>query len=91
MHTKVKEAIGAKKKRTRLQACIKDKDGNILFETGLIEERWKEYIQELYDDKDREEEIFTDSTEGPPILTSEVKYAMKNMKNRKAPGRDEIT
>ena len=85
MHAKVKEAIGAKKKRTRLQACIKDKDGNILFETGLIEERWKEYIQELYDDKDREEEIFTDSTEGPPILTSEVKYAMKNMKNRKPP------
>ena len=35
--------------------------------------------------------MHTDSTEGPAILVSEVKYAMKNMKNRKAPGRDEIT
>ena len=91
MHAKVKEAIGAKKQRTKLQECIKDKDGNILFETSLIEERWKEYIQDLYDDKDRPEEMHTDSTEGPAILVSEVKYAMKNMKNRKAPGRDEIT
>ena len=90
MHAKVKEAIGAKKKKTRLQACIKDKEGKILFETNLIEDRWKEYISELYDDKDRKD-IVIENTDGPPILISEVKYAMKNMKNNKAPGRDEIT
>ena len=90
MHAKVKEAIGAKKKKSRLQECIKDKDGNILFETNLIEERWTEYIKDLYDDENRKD-VMIESTEGPLILESEVKYAMKNMKNRKAPGRDEIT
>ena len=91
LHAKVKEATGAKKKKARLQSCIKDKDGNILFEANQINDRWKEYIKDLYDDENRKDDIMIENQEGPPILISEVKYAMRNMKNRKAPGRDEIT
>ena len=68
-----------------------DKDGNILFESNQINDRWKEYIKDLYDDENRKDDVTIENEEGPYILMSEVKYAMENMKNRKAPGRDEIT
>ena len=90
MHRKVKEVTGTKKKKTCVQMCIKDKNGNILFEKEKIEERWCEYIKELYDDKDRPDQVPVDDVEGPPILTSEVIYAMKRMKSGKAPGIDDI-
>ena len=90
MHRKVKEVTGTKKKKTFVQMCIKDKNGNILFEKENIEERWCEYIKELYDDKDRPDQVPVDNVEGPPILTSEVIYAMKRMKSGKAPGIDDI-
>ena len=90
MHRKVKEVIGTKKKNTGLQMCIKDKDGNVLFEKEKIEDRWSEYIKELYDDEDRPDFIEVENEEGPHILESEVRYAMRQMKNGKAPGSDEI-
>ena len=90
MHRKVKEVIGNNKKGARTQACIKDKNGNILFEKEKIEERWTEYIKELYEDKNRPEEVKIEGDEGPAFMCSEVKHAMKRMKNRKAPGIDEI-
>ena len=91
MHRKVKEVTGTKKKKTGIQMCVKDKNGNILFEKENIEERWCEYIKELYDDDEgRPDQVTVNDEEGPPILTSEVKYAMKRMKSGKAPGTDDI-
>ena len=90
LHAKVKEVTGTKKKKSGIQACIKDKEGNILFEKEKIEARWTEYIKELYDDEDRPVEFIIEGDEGPAFMTEEVKYAMKRMKNRKAPGIDEI-
>ena len=90
LHAKVKEVLGTNKKNTGVQACIKDKEGNILFEKEKIEERWTEYIKDLYGDEDRPAEVNIDGDEGPAFMTEEVKYAMKRMKNRKAPGIDDI-
>ena len=90
LHAKVKEVLGTNKKNTGVQACIKDKEGNILFEKEKIEERWTEYIKDLYGDEDRPAEVIIDGDEGPAFMTEEVKYAMKRMKNRKAPGIDDI-
>jgi hypothetical protein len=47
----------------------------------------------MYDDKDRPDkvEVEVELLEGPPILVSEVKYAMKRMKYGKAPGSDDIS
>ena len=56
----------------------------------MIEERWSEYIKELYDDENRPDNIEVNSEEGPTILASEIVYAMKNMKYGKAPGTDDI-
>ena len=47
MYQKVKE-MTRKKKTTRGNNCVEDKDGNMLFEDHEIEERWNEYIGELY-------------------------------------------
>lgn len=57
-------------------------------------ERWKSYVEELYNDNrdnnfdnfEREEEM-----SGPKITTTEVLHAIKHMKNKKASGPDEVT
>jgi len=58
---------------------------------------WENYITELYDrpnrpeilDVEPEQEVNTDE-KGPYILQSEVKKAVKEMRNRKATGDDSV-
>ena len=90
MHRQVKEVTGNKRKTSNQNQCIKDKKGNILFEKELIDERWTEYITELYDDQERIEDMKVENIQGPTMLKSEIVHALKRMKNRKAPGIDEI-
>ena len=47
-YSKVKELTGQRKK-CHVNYAVKDKSGNLLTETAKIRERWKEYIEELYD------------------------------------------
>ena len=91
MHRKVKEVTGIKKKSSSGTQCIKDKLGNLLFEKESIDDRWMEYIQELYDDQQRIADIVVNDLNGPAITKSEILHALRRMKNRKAPGIDEIT
>ena len=91
MHRKVKEVTGIKKKSSSKNQCIKDKFGNLLFEKELIDERWMEYIQELYDDQQRMEDMDIDDLQGPAITRSEILNALRRMKSRKATGIDDIT
>ena len=56
-----------------------------------IAERWKEYCQELYEEKD----ITTDwnfqmDEQEPPPLKSEVERAIKNTASQKTPGPDDV-
>lgn len=91
MHQKIKQLTNKGKRLSNEQSCIKDKEGNILFEKQDINNRWTEYIRELYDDPNRQEYAETEADEGPAILREEVKFTIRKMKTRKAPGIDEIT
>ena len=90
MHKKIKETTESK--TYNIGGCIKDKEGNILFEEEEIEKRWMEYIEELYSDERCETPPQIDETdEGEDILLDEIKSAVKDLKNGKAPGLDNIT
>ena len=70
--------------------CIKDKDGNMIFERDKVLNRWAEYIGDLF--ADTRPPLPTPSNDrGPPILKEEVQKALKNSQLGKAPGDDGIT
>ncbi|CAF1524939.1 unnamed protein product, partial [Didymodactylos carnosus] len=87
-------------KVTRLpRSFTKNKDGTLLTDPKLVRQRWKEYIEELYDKdgKPTEEEIDLESemdvevdNVGPGILEDEIEAAIRQMKDKKAKGIDEI-
>ena len=63
----------------------------MLFDKEEVEKRWTEYIRELYDDPNRADPEPIEIGEGPDITVDEVKYALRLMGARKAPGIDGIT
>ncbi|KAG1671332.1 Craniofacial development protein 2 [Nymphon striatum] len=89
MHKRVKQLTG-KSKTAKGSGCIKNKDGDILFEQEEIAARWVEYITELYEDE-REPMPQFEITKGENILKDEVEKAIKSMKNGKATGPDHIS
>ena len=90
MHQNVKELTDRKNEIKSGSSCIKDKNGDMLFEKDQVAERWVEYISELYADDNRPEKEIITEIEGPEILQSEVENAIKKLKSGKAPGIDEI-
>ena len=76
------------------QACIKDKDGNVLDQKESIMERWREYGAELFERPDGElpmtENRLPPNEQEPPPLPSEVENAMKKLSSGKSPGLDGI-
>ena len=89
MHNKIKLVTSRTKSRNEC-SCIEDKNGKILFDSKQIAERWKEYIEELYEDE-RDSAPYFDVSTGENILKEEVENVIKMMKNGKATGSDEIT
>lgn len=91
LHKRIKELTGCRKNNHRT-GCIKSRDGNILFDQEEIQKRWVEYIGELYDDnRGQQHQEYARLGEGPELLQEEVKQAIRQMKNGKAAGIDEIT
>ena len=88
MHQKIKDF--AYEKKASSGGCIKDKNGEILFETHDIMKRWREYVEELFKDERNEPHIQT-FLQGPTILRSEVEKALGTMKKGKACGIDNIS
>ena len=88
MHNKIK-LVTSRIKRKNECRCIEDKSGKILFDSMQIVERWKEYIEDLYEDERDLAPYFATST-GEKILKEEVEHVIKMMKNGKATGSDEI-
>lgn len=90
----IKTYFGVRK--TKFSYII-DKDGNILIEEEKIADRWKEYVESLYEDNDTELLIQMQKdgdSQGnitSSILRSEFEYALKIMKANKAPGPDNIS
>ena len=75
--------------RKVLTPALKEQDGTLTTNRERILERCAEFYENLY--KDTVHNITrTEAEEVPPILDSEVEIAMKDMKNNKAPGEDQI-
>lgn len=89
MHKRVKQLTG-KSKSAKGSGCIKNKDGDILFDQDEIAARWVEYVTELYDDE-REPMPQFEVINGENILKDEVEKAISSMKNGKATGPDQIS
>ena len=77
--------------------AIKDMDGRLLTDKSDIKERWREYIETLYDAErkpgkdslglEREDEVDKDSR-GLDLLVSEIRAAIIEFKSIKAVGID---
>jgi len=98
VYTKVKQLTG-KDKSTSRSAAIKDLDGNLLTEPEEVRKRWKDYVEILYDKEGKPkpedmqlegEDNVPEDFKGPEVMESEILAAIKEMKNKKAVGVDEI-
>jgi len=86
-------------KRSGSNAGIESKTGELLTDRDSIKDRWKEYIEELYDkdgkpieadmNLERETEVEADCV-GPELLDEEILDALQSLKEDKAPGIDNI-
>jgi len=96
MYMKTKE-LGWNETQGIQGIAIEDSQGNRIIEQRQVLKIWENYITELYDRPNRpetlevepEEEADTDE-KGPHILQSVVEKAIKEMRNRKATGDDDI-
>ena len=89
MHNRVRE-VTSKNTKEKASGCIKEKNGNILFNQEETAARWVEYITELYEDH-REQMPKFEVTSGVSIMKEEIQKALKSMKDGKATGRDELS
>ena len=78
------------KRNRRGLTVIQDKNGNLLTEPEKIANRWKEYIEELYNKDNKPQDIWIEEqneafcNEGPDLLKDEILQALKEMKCNKA-------
>ena len=89
MYSKIKEIKGRKQKYKN-NISIKKADSTVAMEMDEVKERWNEYIQELFRDQRPETLNLSTNDDGPTILKSEVKCAMRSMKKGKAVGEDGV-
>ena len=96
-----KEAYQTINKLTRTQQTrtniIEDKEGNLLTESSAVQGRWTEYCKGLYNYELKVDETLIENTqkkeaepERTQILKEEIEEAVKQMKNGKSPGVDNI-
>uniref|UniRef100_A0A8D8U352 Craniofacial development protein 2 n=1 Tax=Cacopsylla melanoneura TaxID=428564 RepID=A0A8D8U352_9HEMI len=83
--------------RTRSN-IVKDKEGTTLFEINKVAERWKEYMEDLYEGEEilnendyieSEEQVNVDE-KGPPITREEFELGIKTLNEKKAAGIDDV-
>jgi hypothetical protein len=98
VYAKVKE-LTWKGKSTARSCSIKDQHGQLLTEPDEVRQRWRQYVETLYDKEgkpDAEEFVLEsegqveDDSVGPELLESEIEAAIKHMKKNKAVGVDGI-
>ena len=86
------ERIKAVTNRKRLHTgnSIKKENGTVAREENEVMDRWKEHVEELFEDM-RDEQMQLDvRMEGPPILKEEIERAMQKMKAGKSTGEDKV-
>ena len=90
MFSKVREIT---RKKTPKMGSLKASDGHIIADEEGMKERWKEYTEELYKEDKRVKVEKIDVTEyenEPEVMEAEVEWAIKQLKDNKAPGQDGI-
>ena len=95
VYEKVKALTGGMK--NKVPTTIKDENGRVLSNENDVLNRWKLYVETLYNKDEKpnnimvegEEEV-SDENKGPSILKSEVVWALKHLKNKKATGIDKV-
>eukprot|EP00795_Rhopilema_esculentum_P008434 gene8434-biopygen9492 len=97
---RVKEAIengkGLKKATNNKEGyevmipSLKEEDGSFISNRERILERCAEFYENLYNDAAQNIIRANAAEEVPPILDSEIEKAMKEVKEKKAPGEDQI-
>lgn len=88
MFAKIQDLSG--KKNRSCSSCIRSKNGEILVDEDEIMNRWTEYIADLFHDDRGPSPTIKKNIEGPKILESEIRNALKKMKRNKACGPDNI-
>lgn len=91
MYKKVREVAGLYNKNTT--NMLVDTEGKNILDEKEILGTWLKYINELFDDNRPNEPNFDDHANidgGPEILKSEVLFAIKSAKTKKATGPDDI-
>jgi Reverse transcriptase (RNA-dependent DNA polymerase) len=87
VHRKVKEITG--KFRNNTKGKITDEEGNLVITKEEKKRVWEQYLEKLFYDVRAEPPIIEDDT-GPEILLEEVMAAIKQLKDGKVCGLDEI-
>lgn len=91
LHKKVKEMANCNKKRPT--AILRDKNNDIVLGINNKLRRWKEYVEELFNDSrpntppEADEDI---NESGPEITKGEIIHAIKTQRDGKATGPDNI-
>src|SRR6218665_1599194 len=70
---------------------LKSRDGKVIGDEEGMKNRWREYSEELYSEDKRIEKEQTDTTDfemEPEVMEAEVEWAIKQLKDNKAPGQD---
>jgi len=97
LYRKVREIT--KRPNRKILAGIRDKEGNNVNDPEKVGERWKEYIEELYDKEGKpteeesnleEENDTEEGGGGAELLYIEFERALEDLKNGKAVGTDNI-
>jgi len=83
------------RKKSRSSISVKNENGKLITDPKLVKNRWKVYIKKLYNAEGKPHSLniepATDMDNiGPCILEEEVATAIKELKNNKAEGIDEI-
>ena len=95
LYSIVKQLTGQSNRQT---AAVKDKNGELLKNKEARLARWKEHFEEVLnrdapdsppEEEEREEEELDIPVEPPTI--DEIQAALKNLKNGKAPGADQLS
>jgi hypothetical protein len=97
MCMKTKE-LGWKENHGMQNIAIKDSHGNTIIDLRQVRQIWENIITELYDRAKQPEHLEVEESEeevdehqkGPYILQSEVKQAIKEMRDKKATGDDNV-
>ena len=96
MYMKTKE-LGWKENQGIQNIGIEDSQGNRRVEQSQVLKIWENYITELHDRPNRQETLEVEPEEevdadekGSYILQSEVQKAIKEMRNKKATGDDDV-